>query len=316
VTLSPARLSLVIVNWNTRELLLRCLQSLREESRRLALRVIVVDNASTDGSPAAVASDFPEVILRANSGNRGFAAATNQGLQSAGDADYWGLLNPDTEVRPGALEALVRFLDLHPDIQAAAPQLLNSDLSLQPSGRRFPTLGLVGLEGLLPNAWKTGGWWMRQRFGRRDFSQAQAVDEVSGACFVARRSAFESVGGLDEQFFLYFEEIDWFLRLARSGGRVWYVPQAQVVHHWGAASAQAQARGMLHNYRSARQFWRKHRGAWGETAFRAITAGHALVWMALRLFRPKAGAEGDVRNLSRLLGLMLSGKPGKESECG
>lgn len=275
-------LSVAIVNWNTRDLLLTCLASLAAESSRLPLEVIVVDNGSNDGSAEAVRARFPEVKLLANPASRGFAAGTNQALKLAA-APFWAFLGPDAEVKPGALQRLVQELQANPQVMAVGPKLLNSDGSLQPSGRRFPTLGRAFLEGVLPAVLKRTVWWRRKVFGRLDFNQPAIVDEVSGACLVARREAFETAGLLDERFFIYYEEVDWFLRLAKTGGQVRYLPQAEVYHRWGAGMAQMKGEGVLINYRSAFEFWRKHRGAGGELAARALAAAHALLWSLGRL---------------------------------
>ncbi len=272
------RLSVAIVNWNTRDLLLRCLASLRQAAGQLDMEIIVVDNGSHDGSVPAVQDQYPEVVLIANPESRGFAAGTNQALSRA-RAPVWALVAPDAEMKPGALSRLYGELTGEPGLMAVGPQLLNTDGSLQPSGRRFPTLGRMFWEGLLPEKIKQTKWWQRQVFGRVDFTQPTDVDEVSGACLLARREAFERIGLLDEQFFIYYEEVDWFLRLAREGGKVRYQPAAQVYHHWGAGMAQMKGEGVLIHYRSAFRFWRKHRGWCGELAARVITLFHSQYWM-------------------------------------
>jgi N-acetylglucosaminyl-diphospho-decaprenol L-rhamnosyltransferase len=282
-----SEISVAIVNWNTRELLLRCLASVAAQTG-VAVETLVVDNASTDGSADAVAKKFPEVVLIRNAENRGFAAATNQALARAG-APFWLLLNPDTELTPGALSALRDALAAQPGIWAAGPQLLNPDGSLQPSGRRFPTLGREALAGVLPEAVRQSAWWQRRTFGRTDFTVPAEVDEVSGACFLARREAWARVGPLDERFFLFYEEIDWFLRMAAAGGRVLYAPQAKVYHHWGAGMLQTGGASTLHNYRSRFRFWRKHGGRPAEIAARALVLLAALAGIAVRTLLTLAG---------------------------
>jgi N-acetylglucosaminyl-diphospho-decaprenol L-rhamnosyltransferase len=272
-------LSLIIVEWNTRDLLRSCLRSLRAEGQTLALEVIVVDNASTDQGAEVLAPEFPEVVWVRNPVNAGFAAATNQGLARARGA-FWGLLNPDTDVLPGALAQLKLALEQAPGLTAVGPQLLNADRSLQPSGRRFPSLARMAGEMLLPPAWKRSRAWRRFTFGREDFSQPAWVDELSGACVLARRETFARVGLLDEAYFLYFEEVDWFRRLARLGGRAQYLPAAQVVHHWGGGASQAAEASVLHNARSAFYYWRKFHGCWATLGLRALFAKRALLGLA------------------------------------
>jgi GT2 family glycosyltransferase len=279
---------MAIVNWNTRELLLNCLEALKNEARGLALEVIVVDNASSDHSAEAVRRQYPDVQVQANPDNLGFARATNQALRQA-RGQFWGLINPDAEMKPGALGILIQELKARPDVMVVAPQLLNTDGSLQPSGRKFPTLFLTCLEGLLPGAWKKTKWWQALRFGRTDFSRACFVDEVSGACFIARREAFSLVGFLDEWYYIYFEEVDWFLRLAQQGGRVLYQPAARVVHHWGASLTQIPDQAFVIHLRSGLYYWRKHRGFAGEWCYHLITLLQVGVWLSGSLvfaFRP------------------------------
>jgi GT2 family glycosyltransferase len=268
-------ISLVIVNWNARDLLRACLASLRGEAGGLALEVIVVDNASTDQSVEVLSPEFPEVVWVRNPANSGFAAATNLGLRRA-RGTCWGLLNPDTVVLPGALARLRQALEAEPPLLAVGPQLLNPDRSLQPSGRCFPSLGRMAGEMFCPRAWKGTRFWLKAMFGRTDFSQPAWVDELSGACLLARRETFERVGFFDEAYFLYFEEVDWFRRLALAGGRARYLPGAQVVHHWGGSSSQAAEASVLANARSAIYYWRKFHGAWSAAALRGLFILRAL----------------------------------------
>lgn len=305
-------LSLIIVNWNTRDLLRVCLTSLRPESQTPAWEVIVVDNASTDTSVATLAAEFPEVAWISNTVNAGFAAATNQGLRRARGA-FWVMLNPDTEVLPGAMARLQSELAQAPELTAVGPQLLNPDHSLQPSGRRFPSLGRMAAEMFFPKGWKNSRLGRRMVFGRGDFSQPAWVEELSGACVMARRETFERVGLLDEAYFLYFEEVDWFRRLARLQGRARYVPAAQVVHHWGGGSSQAAEASVLNNARSAFYYWRKFHGLSGALALRALYALRALLGLAgqsagaLLGLRPRGTAAARVRLHLNLLRLALGG---------
>ena len=271
--------SIAIVNWNTRDLLRECLMSLRTEAQTLALEVIVVDNASTDQSVEILEPEFPEVRWVRNAANAGFAAATNQGLRLARGA-YWCLLNSDTEVLPGALARLRQELERGQDLLVVGPQLLNTDRSLQPSGRRFPSWLRMAGEMFYPPAGKDSRGWLRFMFGRTDFSQPAWVDELSGACLLARRETFERVGFIDEAYFLYFEEVDWFRRLAASGGRARYVPEAQVIHHWGGSASQAAEASVLANARSAFYYWRKFHGVGALLALRGLFILRALLGLA------------------------------------
>lgn len=250
-------LSIVIVNWNTQELLAACLTSVARAASGLPFETIVVDNGSTDGSQARLRRDFPWVRLIANPDNRGFAAATNQGIR-ASTGRWVLLLNSDTVVQPGALDALVHFLDARPQAGAAGARLLNGDGSLQPSAHPMLTPGrefwsLLFLERLWPRA--------RYRQERWDCATPRRVEALKGACLLLRRAALDQVGLLDERYFLYTEEVDLCRRLSQAAWELWYVPQAAVMHYGAASSRQTAEAMYVQLYRSKLQFYRKFGGA-------------------------------------------------------
>jgi len=241
-------LSIMVVNWNTKDLLAQCLQSVYDTVSHLDFEVIVIDNASTDGSQAMIKAHFPQVRLIENQGNEGFARANNQGIV-ASQGRYVLLLNSDTIARPEALEAMFYFADQHPEVGVVGCKLLNADGSLQPSWAQFPTLWseLVG----------------RNIRKRRPMAGGQAyeVDWVGGACLLARRKAIKTVGLLDEDFFMYSEETDWCFRMARSGWKVCYLPGAEVIHFGGGSSRRASEKMLIQLYRSKLRFFGKHYGS-------------------------------------------------------
>ena len=256
-------LSVVIVNWNVRELLRRCLRSVLASGRLggLAMEVIVVDNASSDGSVEMVRAEFPPVRLIANEENLGFTRANNQGI-TASRGRYVLLLNPDTEVLGDALGAMVDYMDVHPDVGALGPMLLNPDGSVQSSRRRFPTLATALLE-------STVFQWELSRDNRilrryyvldRPDDEVQEVDWVTGACILMRREAIEEVGLLDEGFFMYSEELDWCRRARGRGWKVIYLPEAKVVHYGGKSSEQVVPFRHIQFQRSKVRYFRKHHG--------------------------------------------------------
>jgi GT2 family glycosyltransferase len=252
------QLTVVIVSWNTRALLAACLDSLRNELYGLAAEVYVVDNDSADGSAEMVARDYPWVRLIANESNRGFAAANNQVFALARGEKVL-LLNPDTEVRPGAVRTLMRILDKQPDIAVVAPQLLNADGSIQRSCRQFPTFlsmfyELLGMSKIFPNSKRFGQYKMLDF--RHDY--ARDVDQPEGACLMLRKKLLEEIGSLDEGYFMLFEEVDWCYRIKQAGGRIWFTPDAQVVHHYGQSIKQVKAKMILSSHRGLIRFWRKH----------------------------------------------------------
>lgn len=260
------RLSVVIVSWNTRELLRRCLQTLRQDLEQYPgagqFEVFLVDNASADGSALMVADEHPWVKLTANAENRGFAAANNQAFATA-CGEYILLLNPDTEVQPGAIAHLIHFLEAHPQAGIVAPQLLNSDGSIQRSCRAFPTfLGmvyeLVGLSKIFPSGSKAGAKFREYKMLDWNHDDERQVDQPEGACLLLRRKVIEEVGTLDEGFFMLFEEVDWCFRIKQKGWEIWFSPGARVIHHYGQSIKQVKTKMILSSHRGLYRFWRKH----------------------------------------------------------
>jgi len=266
---STRYLSIVIVSWNTRDLLRRCLFSVDAQSLPESHgppEVFVVDNASSDGSPEMVRAEFPQVRLIENLGNVGFATANNQALAIA-RGDLRILLNPDTVLLPGALATLIRFMDDCPAAGAAGANLLNPDGTLQNSA--YPMLGL-GRE-----LWQL---FHLDRIGRlasyplSDWAggDPHRVGVAQGACLALRREALDQVGLLDEQYFMYTEEVDLCYRLARGGWEVYWVPQARVLHFGGQSTRQAEVEMFLALYQSKVRFFRKHFGNRAARAYKLI----------------------------------------------
>ena len=252
-------LSIIIVNWNTRDLLARCLESVWNDVgtfKRSNIQTTVVDNASADGSATMVREQFPWVRLIENEENVGFARANNQAIRRS-SAKYVLLLNSDTEVQPGALSALLGFMEAHPRAGAAGAHLLNADGTLQASCHPMLTPGrefwrLLFLDHLWPRA--------TYRMRRWDTETPRRVEVIKGACLLLRREALDGVGLLDESYFMYTEEVDLCHRLAQAGWELWWVPQAQVVHYEGQSTQQMPDRMYLQLYRSKIQFYRKFGG--------------------------------------------------------
>ncbi|NDJ54601.1 MAG: glycosyltransferase family 2 protein [Chloroflexi bacterium] len=250
-------LSLVIVSWNVRDLLVDCLASVFRST--LDLEVIVVDAASSDGSAEMVSEHFPEVRLIEPGYNTGFTKGNNLGIEQA-SGRLIGLLNPDTDVIDDALAALVAFLEERPEVGIVGPQLLNDDGSVQSSRRRFPTL----LTGLFESTWlepmAPRSVLRHYRVLDREDDQLQPVDWVTGAALIARRELFEEVGLLDEGFFMYSEELDWQRRVKASGWEIWYEPQAQIVHYGGKSSEQVVAQRDIYFHTSKIRYFSKYHG--------------------------------------------------------
>jgi hypothetical protein len=257
-------LSIIIVSWNVRDLLQRCLDSILEKpdfyEKPGFWQVIVVDNGSTDGSVEMVRTEFPDVHLIANEDNRGFPAANNQGITVA-QGRYVLLLNPDTEVVADALATMVAFADDHPDVGMIGPQLLNPDGSVQSSRRRFPTLATAFFESTWLEPYAPRRLLDRYYIRDRPYDAIQDVDWITGAAMLARREAIDEVGLMDEGYFMYSEELDWCRRFQEAGWRVVYLPTAQIIHHVGKSSEQVVAARHIHFQTSKVRYFRKYHGA-------------------------------------------------------
>lgn len=261
------KLSVVIVSWNTADILRQCLESVFAHPPAAPFDVWLVDNASTDGTIAMVQELFPQVKLLTNAQNVGFATANNQAIRQA-SGDYILLLNPDTLVYAGALQTLVHFLDTHPQTGACGARLLNADGSLQHSCYPTPTLGrellrMFHLDGRVRyhmNQWPT--------------DQPRQVEALLGACILVRRPLIEALGLMDEAYFMYSEEIDLCYRIARAGWQLHWVPQAQIVHLGGQSTRQVKTDMFLRLYQGKLQYMRKHYGR-GQTAVYKLVLGAA-----------------------------------------
>jgi len=248
-------LSIIIVNWNTRYHLQKCLEFLFQEKGTSLWEIMVVDNGSTDGSAKAVRMEFPEAIIIQNSTNLGFAKANNQAMRLSKGRNIL-LLNPDTQVKKGTIEALKAFMDGHPEAGVLGAQLLNSDGSKQNSIANFPSLATELLNKSLLR------WLWPDRFpGKgRKYTQPIEVDSVIGACMMVRREAIDQVGLLDEDYFLFLEETDWCYRMKKAGWKVYHVPHAEVYHFQGKGAERDKKRAKVEYYRSRYIFFKKYRG--------------------------------------------------------
>jgi GT2 family glycosyltransferase len=266
-------LSVIIVSWNTRELLARCLSSLYAdaEASRIALQTLVVDNASSDGTVEMLAGRFPTVHVVALAENIGFAAATNTGIRHALAGDIL-LLNPDTELLPGALAGLCSALQAMPHVGLVSGILLNPDHSLQSAGYRFPTLSQSFLD-FFPLHDRLVASRLNGRFQPGDGLSPYAVDHPLGACMLVRSTVVEQVGLLDEGYFMYSEEIDWCRRIAAAGWTILIAPTAQIIHYGGQSTSQVSDAMFRQLHRSrARYFAAYHSHAYLQTVERMASA--------------------------------------------
>lgn len=260
-------LAVIIVSWNVRELLRGCLVSLRADLADAAIgaHVVVVDSASSDGTPAMVRADFPDVELIACPDNIGYVKGNNLALRAIlagaapiGKPDAAWLLNPDTIVHPGATRALLGFMGAHPRCGLCGPKLLNADGSLQHGAFALPGLTQLALETQRP-LWRfrnsrLDGRYAPERFDGPPFR----IGHPLGAAMLARAEAIEQVGLLDEGFEMYSEEVDWAARMHEAGWEVWCVPHAIVTHIGGASSGQASERAERAKWASRQRYYAKH----------------------------------------------------------
>jgi GT2 family glycosyltransferase len=236
-------LSIIIVNWNTKNLLLDCLASVYETVKRISMEVWLVDNASTDGSVEAVKAFYPDVKIIQNTHNLGFASANNRAFERM-CGRYAVLLNTDAVLKKGAVEAIYDFMESNPDAGMACGQLLNPDGSKQNSIANFPGLPSLLLNEtllriLLPKRYPSK---------RKEYKDPIEVDSCIGACLMVRKKTMDYVGFLDEDYFFFFEETDWARRIKQSGWKIYFVPSARIVHYQGGSVG--------HNVRSRILFYR------------------------------------------------------------
>lgn len=234
-------LRIVIVSWNVKDLVTRCIESIVAMSSDVDYDIVVVDNASKDGTQQIlqdVVKKYAYIQAILNPTNRGFAAACNQGINVQGtmrnerSPNYYLLLNPDTEMSSDVLKRMVAWMNNHPKAGIAGCMLKNPNGTIQPSIRRFPTLFSQLLIAIKVHHLTKNLVVLHHYFWSDfDYSQEREVDQVMGAFFMVRRSCWDELQGLDERFFIWFEEVDFCLRAMHAGWQVWYVPISGVVHH-------------------------------------------------------------------------------------
>ncbi|HVU11535.1 MAG TPA: glycosyltransferase family 2 protein [Phototrophicaceae bacterium] len=253
-------LSIILVSWNVADLLATCLDTVFAGLGDLSAEVIVVDSASTDNTSALLRERFPQVILLTQSENIGFTRGNNLALEQS-QGRYLLLLNPDTEIIADALPRMIAYLDAHPEVGIVGPYTRNSDGSYQSTRRRFPTLTTAffestWLQGIAPKS-------LLDRFYVNDAppDQTLEVDWVQGSALMTRREVYEQIGGLDEGYVMYSEELDWCKRAKLAGWRVIYLADAQIVHHGGKSSEQIVARRHIWFQESKLRYFHKYHGA-------------------------------------------------------
>ncbi|MFH1428813.1 MAG: glycosyltransferase family 2 protein [Candidatus Margulisiibacteriota bacterium] len=252
------KLSIVIVSWKVKELLNKCLESIKEECLANGYEVFVVDNNSMDGTIEMVMDDYYWVKMIASIANMGFAAGNNMALEQV-RGEYILLLNPDTEVKSGALRTLINFLDTNPEAGAVGPKLLNPDGSLQPSCKTFPTISTFIFNSLFLDIIfaksKIFGRYEMSWWGHDDLRE---VDQPMGAALMVRKSVIQKIGFMDKRFYMFFDEVDWCYRIKQAGYKIYFTPEAEIIHHGGQSIKSAEMSMSYHWHRSLKRFFNKH----------------------------------------------------------
>jgi GT2 family glycosyltransferase len=298
-------LSIIIVNYNTRKFLKKCLASVYAQVPPFDLETIVVDNNSHDGSIDMLRENFKQVIGIENAENVGFSRANNLGIEKA-RGRFILLLNSDTEIMGNALEILYLFLDNHPEVGVVTPRLVYPDFTDQGVARAFPTPvnSLLGRRSILTRLFPNNRFSRKYLLSRTHTSEEPfEIDWGSGACLMLRKEVIEDTGLLDEDFFMYWEDADLCFRAKQKEWSVYCVPEAVVIHHEGkSAGSKSSNRLIIEFNRSAYHYYRKHhiRSSFDVMNLVAICglASRTLLLLAANLFKERIGSEGERRNLS------------------
>lgn len=279
-----SEVSVLIISWNTRDLLAACLESLRRSNPVCVREIIVVDNASADGSPEMVQHRFPEVRLICAGSNIGFAKGNNLAMRHA-IGSIFALVNSDALVHPGCIETLATYLEQHPEVGLVGPRVIGGDGLLQRTCRHLPGIWNTLCRALaLDRAFGGRGIFSGYEVSPARHEVLHETEVLSGCFCLARRSAVEQVGGLDEQFFFYGEDIDWCRRFRDAGWKMMFVPQATATHFGGGSTSKAPLRYSIEILKATLKYWRKYHGVAGQ----AVCHGLLVLHHGLRLLTRSA----------------------------
>jgi GT2 family glycosyltransferase len=301
--------SIIIVNWNTRKLLQNCLKSVYERTGDVKYEVIVVDNGSTDDSVEMVKKNFPQVNIIENAENLGFARANNIGIQTS-KGRYICLINSDITLLDDCIGKLISFMDSRPAVGITGPKILNSDRTIQHSCRHFPSIWnnlcqSLGLNHLFPKSAFFSDWIM-DYWGH---DSIRSVDALSGCFLMVRRKALEEVGLLDEDFFIYGEDLDWCRRFRKASWDIVFYPETEATHLIGASSANAPIKFYLELQKAGLQYWRKHHGRIGRVSYAAVILIRETIRVIARgiqyIFRPSQRETSGFKLLRSIASIRL-----------
>jgi GT2 family glycosyltransferase len=250
--------SVIIVSWNCRQMLTECLRSIQSGLVSDKSEIIVIDNASSDGTVEAIRKEFPSVNMIACADNLGFAQGNNIGIDVS-SGEYLCLINPDVVVESGCIETLVKYLSKHPDLGMVAPQIIGSDRIVQRSCMRTPTLWnqlcrALALDCVIKKSRLFGGYLMKDF----DHDTTREVDIVNGCFWVVRRDALDDVGLIDPLFWMYADDLDWCHRFHAAGWKIMFHPEARAIHFGGGSSRNTPITSYLQMHRADLQYWRKY----------------------------------------------------------
>ncbi|MFT5295190.1 MAG: GT2 family glycosyltransferase [Colwellia sp.] len=281
--MESSKISFVLVNWNALSFLVGCIDSIKKNTQGLSYEIILVDNASTDGSQIYIKNNYPEIILIENDSNLGFSKANNLGI-NASTGNLLFLVNTDVIVLEGCISQMVTFMIDNPSVGMAGPCIFNSDMTKQTSCSRYPGLwnhfcGALMLNKLFPNSAFLSSW----RMDYWDHRSTKVVNVLSGCFWVIRRLSLEEVGLLDENFFIYGEDVDWSRRFNFSKWDVCFNSDAQAVHFGGASSSRMPIKFYLEMQIANLQYWRKHHGAIKVIGFKLIIVLHHVIRLSFRV---------------------------------
>jgi len=274
--------SAIIVNWNTKDLLLSCVRSLITNTHKVSLEIIVVDNDSKDGSQEVLKQHFPDVTLIQNKENLGFAKANNIGIR-ASSGKYICLVNSDVELKNECLDKMKDYIDQHTEIGMLGPKIYYPDGKIQSSCKRFPTLWrhfceAICFHRIAPQSKLFAG----EKMTFFTYDKILGVDCLIGAFWFIRRKALEQVGLLDENFFFYSEDFDWCKRFWNHGWQVVFFPNAEIIHHTGSSSKKIPIKYYIQQRRAKLQYWDKHHGWLSTKCIKVIMMLHQIVRILLQ----------------------------------
>jgi len=311
-------ISVVIVGWNAEHYLELCLESLRKDPPKRSMEVLVSDNASTDGSVEMIEAKFPWVKLIKNSENLGFSKGNNVAIRKC-KGRYIALVNPDVIVFPGCLDALADFLDQNPKVGNVGPKVLNPDMSMQSTCRRFPTLwnNFCSASGL-STRFKNSRFFAGEHMFYFPHDRTLPVDVIVGCFSMIRREAMDTVGLLDEDLFMYGDDVDWCRRARNAGWEVVFYPGGRAIHDRGKITAPYPVRFAVAQQKSVLHYWKKHHSFLGVLGIRTIMFLHHLMRYTVAalsgLSSSEKGAKSEVRKQvsgACLRALVSGGAPSK-----